>query len=114
MVRADEVNQIFVNLLTNAISALADTKNPVIRVLTSATPTAVEIAVEDNGPGVPAPLRSRIFDPFFTTKPAGQGTGLGLSISAQIAARHGGTLTVEEGPGGGARLLLRLPVDKRC
>jgi signal transduction histidine kinase len=114
MVRADEVNQIFVNLLTNAISALAETKNPVIRVLTTATATAVEIAVEDNGPGVPAPLRTRIFDPFFTTKPAGQGTGLGLSISAQIAARHGGTLTVEEGAAGGARFLLRLPADKKC
>ena len=70
----------------------------------------IEVAIEDSGPGVPLALRTRIFDPFFTTKPAGQGTGLGLSISAQIAARHGGTLTVEEGRGGGAKFVLRLPI----
>jgi signal transduction histidine kinase len=73
-------------------------------------PAAVEIAIEDNGPGVPDELCTRIFDPFFTTKPAGHGTGLGLSISAQIAARHGGTLGVERAPGGGARFVLRLPL----
>jgi two-component system, NtrC family, sensor kinase len=109
LVRADEVNQIFVNLLTNALQALAGRTGPIIRIFTRATDSGVEIAIEDNGPGVPAPLRSQIFDPFFTTKPAGQGTGLGLSISAQIAARHGGTLTVEDARGGGARFLLRLP-----
>jgi signal transduction histidine kinase len=112
LVRADEVNQIFLNLLTNAISALAGRPDGTIRVLTAPTPGGVEIAIEDNGPGVPAALRARIFEPFFTTKPAGQGTGLGLSISAQIAARHGGSLTVEDTPGGGARFLLRLPARR--
>jgi two-component system NtrC family sensor kinase len=68
------------------------------------------VSIEDSGPGVPPALRTRIFDPFFTTKPAGHGTGLGLSISAQIAARHGGTLTVEDAKGGGARFVLRLPL----
>jgi two-component system NtrC family sensor kinase len=111
-VRADEVNQIFLNVLTNALSALSGRPDAAIRVVTRVAAGIVEIAFEDNGPGVPAPLRARIFDPFFTTKPAGQGTGLGLSISAQIAARHGGTLTVEEAPGGGARFVLRLPATR--
>jgi signal transduction histidine kinase len=111
-VRADEVNQIFVNVLTNALSALTGRNDPTIRVVTRAMPGGVEIAIEDNGPGVPEALRTRIFDPFFTTKPAGQGTGLGLSISAQIAVRHGGTLTVEEASSGGARFVLRLPTTR--
>jgi signal transduction histidine kinase len=109
-VRAGEVNQIFLNLLTNAWQALVGQKAPVIRVSTRVDASFVEVAIEDNGPGVPEDLATRIFDPFFTTKPAGQGTGLGLSISAQIAARHGGTLTVEKGAYGGARFVLRLPL----
>ncbi len=110
MVRAGEVNQIFLNLLTNAWQAVSGLRPAQIRVTTRLLPAAVEVAIEDNGPGVPEELRTRIFDPFFTTKPAGQGTGLGLSISAQIAARHGGALSVETAPGGGARFVLRLPL----
>jgi signal transduction histidine kinase len=110
LVRADEVNQIFLNLLTNALQAVSGRNPAEIRIRTGVARGSVEVIVEDSGPGVPVALRSRIFDPFFTTKPAGQGTGLGLSISAQIAARHGGTLTVEDGEGGGARFVLRLPI----
>jgi two-component system, NtrC family, sensor kinase len=110
LVRAGEVNQIFLNLLTNAWQAVSGRSPAEIRVTTRLLPTAVEVAVEDNGPGVPVELRTRIFDPFFTTKAAGQGTGLGLSISAQIAARHGGALSVEQAPRGGARFVLRLPL----
>jgi len=109
LVRADEVNQIFLNLLTNALQAVSGRTPASIRIRTGVIATGVEIVIEDSGPGVPRELRTRIFDPFFTTKPAGQGTGLGLSISAQIAARHGGTLTVEDAEGGGARFVLRLP-----
>ena len=110
LVRADEVNQIFLNLLTNAWQAVSGRPSPEIRVTTRSLPSGIEIAIEDNGPGVPDELCSRIFDPFFTTKPAGQGTGLGLSISAQIAARHGGVLTVDRGALGGARFVLKLPI----
>jgi two-component system NtrC family sensor kinase len=109
-VRAGEVNQVFLNLLTNAWQAVSGQKPAKIRVATRLLPTAVEVIIEDNGPGVPEELRTRIFDPFFTTKPAGRGTGLGLSISAQIAARHGGVLSVEEAPHRGARFVLRLPL----
>jgi two-component system, NtrC family, sensor kinase len=111
LVRAGEVNQIFLNLLTNALQAVGGQAQARISVRTRVSEGAVEIAVEDNGPGVPAPLRTRIFDPFFTTKAAGQGTGLGLSISAQIATRHGGTLEVEAVDSGGARFVLRLPLS---
>jgi signal transduction histidine kinase len=110
LVRSGEVNQIFLNLLTNAWQAVSGLRPAEIRVTTRLLPTAVEVVIEDNGPGVPDELRTRIFDPFFTTKPAGQGTGLGLSISAQIAARHGGALSVESAPSGGARFVLRLPL----
>jgi len=110
LVRADEVNQIFLNLLTNALQAVAGRQPAAIHVRTRVVQGGVEIAIEDTGPGVPTGLRTRIFDPFFTTKPAGHGTGLGLSISAQIAARHGGTLTVEDADAGGARFVLRLPL----
>ena len=110
LVRADEVNQIFLNLLTNALQAVSGRSPAEIRIRTALAHGSVEVAIEDSGPGVPPALRTRIFDPFFTTKPAGHGTGLGLSISAQIAARHGGTLTVEDAKGGGARFVLRLPM----
>jgi two-component system, NtrC family, sensor kinase len=111
-VRAGEVNQVFLNLLTNAWQAVSGVRAAEIRVSTRLSNSHVEVVIEDNGPGVPDELRSRIFDPFFTTKPAGHGTGLGLSISAQIAARHGGVLTVEDGSSGGARFVLRLPLTQ--
>lgn len=109
MVRPGEVNQIFMNLLTNALQAVEGRSPATIRIETRADGGWVEVAIEDSGPGVPEAIAARIFDPFFTTKPAGSGTGLGLSISAQIAARHGGSLTVARGAMGGARFVLRAP-----
>jgi signal transduction histidine kinase len=70
------------------------------------------IEVEDNGPGVPADQRDRIFEPFVSTKGAA-GNGLGLWISAEIARRHGGSLTVDAAPGGGAVFRLTLPLRTR-
>ena len=66
--------------------------------------------VADNGPGVPDDIRSRIFDPFFTTKPAGLGTGVGLSLVHNVISGHGGTIVLEETPGGGATFAAELPV----
>jgi signal transduction histidine kinase len=115
LARADELNQVFANLVGNALHALEGQPIRRLRVEVRAAGEAVEVVVEDSGPGVPPELRARVFDPFFTTKPAGKGTGLGLSISAQIVARHRGTLRVEGGePGdgdrlGGARFVMRLP-----
>jgi CheY-like chemotaxis protein len=69
----------------------------------------VRIEIADNGPGVPAALRDQIFDPFFTTKPVGTGTGLGLSVCHGIVSTHGGAITVEDRPGGGACFTVTFP-----
>ncbi len=112
--RAGEINQVFMNLLMNAIQALEGSQAPEgereIEIVTQVRAGSAEIAIADNGPGVPEALAKRIFDPFFTTKPPGQGTGLGLSISTDIIRKHGGTLQVESPEGGGARLVVRVPL----
>jgi signal transduction histidine kinase len=111
--RAGEINQIFMNLLTNAIQALESSRSTPAAELRIATRSEGGFAIAtiaDNGPGVPRSAAARIFDPFFTTKARGEGTGLGLSISAEIARRHGGTLTLlTSEPGRGAAFELRLP-----
>ncbi|WP_034411993.1 sensor histidine kinase [Derxia gummosa] len=70
----------------------------------------VRVRFSDNGPGIPAPLLGRIFDPFYTTKPVGKGTGLGLSISYGIVEQHGGRLSADSAPGGGAVFTVELPL----
>ncbi len=114
-VRADrmQLQQVLVNLLTNAVQAVA--QNPPerprrITVRTAAQADRAFFEVEDTGPGVPEELASQIFTPFFTTKEPGQGTGLGLAISYSIIERHGGTLRVERAPGGGAHFIAQLPL----
>ncbi|GEM_PF-2113600 len=72
----------------------------------------VEVAVEDNGPGVPAEIQARVFDPFFTTRPVGEGLGLGLAICLGIVREHGGEMGFEAREGAGARFWVRLPVAK--
>jgi C4-dicarboxylate-specific signal transduction histidine kinase len=112
--RAGEINQVFMNLLVNALQALERPPPapalPTITIETWVEGEMAAVGISDNGPGVPAPLSSRIFDPFFTTKPRGQGTGLGLSISTDIARRHGGSLSLEPVETGGARFVCRLPM----
>jgi signal transduction histidine kinase len=107
------------NLLVNAVQALEGAPPagapPTIVVETRTDGETAEIAVTDNGPGVPEDLRRKVFDPFFTTKPRGQGTGLGLSISTDIARRHGGSLSLEPpGEGAkGARFVCRVPLGRK-
>lgn len=113
--RGGEINQVFMNLLTNAIQAAVAHHGHGggrVEVTTSADDATAEIAISDNGPGVPLGLQQRVFDPFFTTKARGEGTGLGLSISSEIVRRHGGTFRVEtaEHLGGGARFVFTLPL----
>ena len=67
-----------------------------------------------HGPGVPDDIKSRIFDPFFTTKPAGLGTGVGLSLVHNVISGHGGTIVLEDTPGGGATFAAELPVRAAC
>jgi signal transduction histidine kinase len=114
--RTGEINQVFMNLLTNAIQAIEertakDHSRGVIVVATRPEGSGVTISISDNGPGVPDDLRERVFDPFFTTK-SREGTGLGLSISREIVRRHGGTLELERAEElGGARFVCRLPLN---
>jgi C4-dicarboxylate-specific signal transduction histidine kinase len=110
------LEQVVINLLTNARDALENQPDGQVVIRTRAVREGerewVELCVQDNGPGIPADLRSQIFDPFFTTKEPGKGTGLGLAISLEIAQKHGGTLQLDEPPEGrGALFILRLPAS---
>ncbi|MCU0985037.1 MAG: PAS-domain containing protein [Acetobacteraceae bacterium] len=109
-VEPERLHQVLLNLLVNAQHALREAPQPrCVRVSAGVAGETVEIVVEDNGPGVPAAIRRRIFEPYFTTKPVGVGTGIGLAVSHGIVTAHGGTITVEEAAGGGARFIVRLP-----
>jgi len=105
-----QLEQVFINLLTNARDAVADSPRKAIRISSSVGPAAVEVAFADSGPGIPPGLEQRIFDPFFTTKEVGKGTGLGLSITYGIVKEHGGTISVVSRPGEGATFLIHLPL----
>jgi signal transduction histidine kinase len=110
-VYAGELNQVWTNLIDNAVQAMDG--HGTLTVRTSMDGDRVRVEVGDTGPGVPEKLRQRIFEPFFTTKPVGQGTGLGLDISYRIVVgRHGGDLTVESRPGD-TRFVVRLPLTER-
>jgi signal transduction histidine kinase len=110
-VYAGELNQVWTNLIDNAVQAMNGHGTLTIR--TSMDGDRVRVEVGDTGPGVPEKLRQRIFEPFFTTKPVGQGTGLGLDISYRIVVgRHGGDLSVESQPGD-TRFIVRLPLTER-
>ncbi len=105
------IQQVVTNLIENAWDAAAQGgRPPTLRISATLEAQQVKVCFRDNGPGIPAEVIGRIFDPFFTTKPVGKGTGLGLSISYGIVERHGGTLTAENPPAGGALLVLTLPL----
>ncbi len=92
-----ELNQVWTNILDNAIDALGG--NGEIRIKAFARDADVVVQICDNGPGMPPEIRERIFEPFYTTKPPGSGTGLGLHISHNVVNRHGGRINVESRPG---------------
>ncbi|WP_341735593.1 ATP-binding protein, partial [Microcoleus sp. CAWBG640] len=116
---AGEINQVFMNLLMNAIDALYrgigskvdQTQPPTIWIVTEVLEkNKVAIRITDNGMGMTSEVKARIFDPFFTTKPVGKGTGLGLSISYKIVLeQHGGKLICDSAPGEGAEFKMVLP-----
>jgi signal transduction histidine kinase len=90
---------VWTNLLDNAIDALGDTGT--ITVSTRLDGPCIRVDVADDGPGIPAEMRTHVFEPFFTTKDVGSGTGLGLDTARRIVEeRHTGTLKFESGPGG--------------
>lgn len=104
---ATALEQVFANLLTNAIQASPRGESIEIRLTTTAT--TCEVAIEDRGPGVPGAERARIFEPFWTTKAPGVGTGLGLAVAHALVQAHLGSVAVADRPGGGARFVVSLP-----
>ena len=109
----DQIHQVLTNLIDNARQALMSvTPRRVIRIATRADRKEgmAEIAISDNGPGVPLNIRERIFEPFFTTKSTGEGTGIGLSLCLSIVRSHVGAITVADRPGGGTMFTVRLPL----
>ncbi|HKA92100.1 MAG TPA: ATP-binding protein [Haliangiales bacterium] len=108
---AGQLNQVFMNLLTNAAQALAGREGARIDVSTRRRGEEIVIQVADNGPGIPDEIVPRIFDPFFTTKEVGQGSGLGLSIAHGIVERHGGKIAVDTEIGVGTTFTVTLPTE---
>lgn len=122
---AGQLNQVFMNILSNAIDALEYHKesksehhhsqitiNTAVGELNGNVKSAV-IRITDNGSGIPKTVRSQVFDPFFTTKPVGKGTGLGLSISYQIIVeKHGGILKCDSQPGLGTQFWIEIPISQ--
>jgi PAS domain S-box-containing protein len=109
----DQIAHLVANLVGNAQAALADAPPPRRLALTAVhLEGALELRVADNGPGIPEDLRERVFAPFFTTKPEGVGTGVGLALCRAVAAAHGGSVRAETTPGGGATLVVRLPLPE--
>jgi two-component system NtrC family sensor kinase len=133
---AGQLNQVFMNILSNAIDALEEVSEtskdhgsciekrialctePVIKIQTQVTQADsgvswAEITIADNGPGIPEAIQSQIFEAFYTTKPLGKGTGLGLSISHQIVTeKHQGTLSCESKSGQGTAFIIRIPLQQ--
>jgi signal transduction histidine kinase len=114
-VRADQnqLQQVLINILMNAFEAARSTGR--VELLARRAPRGVrpgvEIAVQDNGPGIPASIQARIFEPFFSTKPPGEGTGLGLAICRDLVKELGGEITVYSEPGVGATFVVWLAED---
>ncbi|MEM9246750.1 MAG: ATP-binding protein, partial [Cyanobacteria bacterium P01_F01_bin.153] len=125
---AGQINQVFMNLLANAIDALEEGPDGDVKSAaampseSSPSPSGAQIVVttrvdgdrqvvtvSDNGPGISPDVRDRIFDPFFTTKPTGQGTGMGLAISHQIVEQHGGRLYCQSKVGRGTIFIMEIP-----
>jgi signal transduction histidine kinase len=107
-----QINQVFLNLITNAAQATADDSTGEITLTTSVAPGGrVRVDISDNGHGIPENILSKIFDPFFTTKEVGQGTGLGLSIVYKIVQEHGGRIDVKSKVGQGTTFTVVLPIQ---
>ena len=106
---AGQVNQVFVNVIDNAVQALDDSGE--INIRTKVYNENVVIEIEDNGPGIPEDVLPKIFDPFFTTKPVGEGTGLGLSICYKIIKSHNGRMEVESTKDVGTKFIITIPIE---
>ncbi len=102
--------QVFFNIIKNALQAKKSGLRLIIS--THCDSTAIRIGIADNGPGIPAEMRTRIFEPFFTTKEVGSGTGMGLAVAYDVVVRYGGTIEAECPAGGGALFTITLPLQR--
>jgi signal transduction histidine kinase len=113
MIAPRTVQQVLMNLVINALDAMADTSEPVLSLRTRREGNWSVVEISDNGCGIRPDHLDRVFEPFFTTKPVGAGTGLGLSISASLVSELRGEISVTSHPGAGAMFTLRLPAADR-
>ncbi|MCA9034178.1 MAG: hypothetical protein KDA91_03555 [Planctomycetaceae bacterium] len=107
---ASELNQVFMNLFTNAAQAITEKGTILIETFTEGDEVVVQIS--DDGCGIPEENVGQLFNPFFTTKPVGSGTGLGLSVSWGIIQKHNGTIEVQSKVGLGTTFTIRLPIRR--
>jgi len=107
----NEMNQVFTNLIINAVHAMKEATRPELRISSYVEEGWAVLRFEDNGCGVADDVVKEIFTPFYTTKPVGEGTGLGLSITWGIIQDHDGEISVDSEPGKGTRFTIRLPVE---
>ncbi len=109
-----QLNQVWMNLIANAIDALEESPNPQIKISTEFDNDWVRVYIADNGTGISQETQTRLFDPFFTTKPVGKGTGLGLAISYQIIVdKHGGKISCQSILGQGTEFIIQIPRTTR-
>lgn len=105
-----KLNQVWMNLLSNAAQAVSDIPDPKVSITTELEGEWVTVSISDNGAGIKPQDQSKIFEPFYTTKPVGQGTGLGLSICHSIIGRHGGSIWFETAAGQGTTFKVKIPL----
>ncbi len=105
-----QLNQVFMNILSNAIDAIVE--KGTITISTSKSNGSIRVSIKDTGRGIPEDIQSKIFEPFFTTKEVGQGTGLGLSICHSIIEKHNGSIQVKSEIGKGTEFEIMLPVKQ--
>ncbi|WP_244155320.1 sensor histidine kinase [Dissulfuribacter thermophilus] len=108
-VDANQIQQVFVNILLNALDVLDF--GGLITIISEKAGNHLKISIKDNGPGIPPDIMPKIFNPFFSTKEVGKGTGLGLSVSYGIVKNHGGTIEVQSKPGQGTTFTVKLPMN---
>jgi len=106
-----KLNQVFINILSNAIHAVSDDGSIKIKTYKSEEENHLCISFKDNGKGIPLEIQDKIFEPFFTTKEAGTGTGLGLSIVYGILEQLNGKIYVDSEPGKGTEIIITLPIE---
>jgi signal transduction histidine kinase len=112
---ADQLQQVFMNIISNAVEAMEAKKDGTLTIETRLVPDqkSIQVIFRDTGVGIPEHHRQRLFEPFFTTKKNGKGVGLGLSVAYGIIQEHGGTVRVRSKPGEGTEFSVELPLEHK-